>query len=191
MRRTCDLTAYRRQSFLKSTGDASNDRSNAFEQSSSSPDYVESSVIERLLSSSVSMATFKQYLSIDYVCSQGLRRSTTAHPRSAEIQRRHQCRHHCAALSAAQQHLAADKGLWEQQPIRHVLESQQFPRESLDHIFQIAEGQFSLQADCFGHLCFIHTASNLHFQCCKIWGHCQPKLLAFHASFLQMHVKFC
>lgn len=45
------------------------------------------------------------------------------------------------SLKALKEHATSDKGPWEQQPIRHVLESQQFSRDSLDLIFKIAQGK--------------------------------------------------
>lgn len=42
--------------------------------------------------------------------------------------------------AAAQEQATSEKGPWEQQEIRHVLESQQFSRGSLDLIFMIAKG---------------------------------------------------
>ena len=45
-----------------------------------------------------------------------------------------------AVSQVSQLDFDAGRGLWERQPVKHVLESQQFSKESLDLIFTVAQG---------------------------------------------------
>lgn len=64
----------------------------------------------------------------------------------------------CAQISELD--FDAGRGKWEQQPVRHVLESQQFSKKSLDLIFKVAQGPLKFPRHFSPQICFgIQTSS--------------------------------